>query len=224
MQKTSNSAFAAELPIRFQIGDDFKRVFKFWTDADKTIPLDITAKVFSIKVLTGGRSVLLDFDDYVITAPNILTIVKTYSEMNIQSNTFTWELKEIGETVFSIFWGPFFGVIDGGAPCLNNTQISTCMGTIDVIAVIPPSAISPDPITITGGVTENPLFIEISDYPGYDQYAEIIYKEGNDEDGYVRANDLQIQETYLADVFTGFLVTGHGIDTFENDGLLILKK
>lgn len=141
MQKISNSALAAELSIRFQIGDDFERIFKFWTDADKTIPLDITAKIFSIKVLTGGRSVLLDFDDYVITAPNILTIAKTHSEMNIPSNTYTWEFKEIDDTVFSIMWGSFFGVVDGGGECLSNVDVvvNNCVATIDVICTIPPS-------------------------------------------------------------------------------------
>lgn len=229
MQKISNSALAAELNIRLQAGDDFSRVFKFWTDITKTVPVDITDKEFSIKVLTSGRSIILQFLDYVIAAPNILTISKDFTEMNIPGGIhYLWEMKQIGETVFSVMYGDFFVVIDGSGECSQGIDVvvNNCVVTIDVICTIPASGggISPQPIPITGGVTENPLTINISDYPGFDENTDIIYKEGNETDGYTRSNDLQISETFLDDVFTGFLVTGHGLDTFENNGLLILKK
>lgn len=140
--KISNSALASELEIRFQVGDNFSRTFVFWQDVAKTIPLDITAKTFSIKVLTGGRSVILDFDDYVIHDTQKLTFSKDYTDMNINGGVYyTWEMKEIGDTVFSIMYGPFFGIVDGGGSCASNVDvvINNCTATIDVIATVPSS-------------------------------------------------------------------------------------
>lgn len=227
MIKISNSAFASRLDIRFQVGDNFIRIFKFWSDAEKTIPFDITAKSFSIKALTSGRTVVLDFSDYTITDTNILTISKDFEDMDISDGIYyIWEMKEIGETVFSILYGDFIIAVD--EEDINTDTdiiINNAVATIDIIATIPQSsgAVS-DPIPIEAGVTENPLTILISDYPGFNQNSEIIYREGDTDDGFSRANDLQIDELFLANEFIGFLVDGHGGDTFEKNGSLTLKK
>jgi hypothetical protein len=225
MNVLSNSAIAAQLNIRAQKGDNFERVFKFWTDSSKTVPIDITDIQFLIQVLSSNQSIILDFTP-VITAPNILTISQTNTAMNIPAISYSWYIKEIGTNTLTIISG-YFQLVDGAGNCESSdldVVINNCEQTIDVDAIIGGnSIITPEEISIAAG-DANPTFIDISEHPLFDKYADILYKELNDAGGYDRQNDLQITENYMGSDFIGFTVTGHGINTWLKDSIIVLKK
>lgn len=114
MERTvSNSSIAAEHDIICKRGDTFKRQFRYWTDAAKTVPMDITADSFAIQVIENrNKKPLLSFtigDGLSIVDPNILVAQKTKTEMLLTAGNYKYDIqKTLSDTsVVTIMKGTF---------------------------------------------------------------------------------------------------------------------
>ena len=113
MSTTSNSSIATTHNIICKRGDTFLRELKFWSDKAKTIPVDITANEFLMKVIGNGCSepeILLFTmtDGFSITAPNILTLSKSADQMKKQAATYKFDLQQTSAgIVTTIIQGKF---------------------------------------------------------------------------------------------------------------------
>lgn len=101
MATESNSSLAAKVNIKCYRGDTFIRVMRFWSDALKTVPIDITEDTFKLNVvktnLKTKSNPVLSFtmvDGMEITDDNELTISKTAAQMAVLAGTYTYDLQQ----------------------------------------------------------------------------------------------------------------------------------
>lgn len=114
MAKTvSNSSIAVEHDIICKRGDTFYRQFRYWTDAAKTDPVDITSSTFAADVIENkNKKPVLSFaigDGFTITDPNILTATKTAEQMELPEGNYKYDLQKtlVDGTVITIQKGSF---------------------------------------------------------------------------------------------------------------------
>jgi hypothetical protein len=85
-----NLANAATVNITCKRGDTFSfGPIRFWSDAAKTIPINITAYTFAMKVKDADDNTILTFtgaSEFVVTSTNILTITKLAASMVVDAN------------------------------------------------------------------------------------------------------------------------------------------
>lgn len=116
MATESNSSVAAEVNIRCYRGDTFKRILTFWSDAEKTIPLDVSADTFKLNVVKANlktkASPVLSFTmaaGIAITDDNEVTFTKTAAQMALKADTYTYDLQhtKADGTVITVQMGDF---------------------------------------------------------------------------------------------------------------------
>ncbi len=114
MATESNSDIAAEHNIIHRRGDTFERIMRYWSDAARTVPVDITGSTFKINVVEENADfpfIILSFEigsGLAITAPNILTMSKTATEMKVTPGIYYYDIqKTTGSTVVTIQFGTF---------------------------------------------------------------------------------------------------------------------
>lgn len=97
MTTESNSSIAALHNIICKRGDTFSRVFTFFTDSTKTIPLDITASTFKLSVKNSLNVIILEFTEptsITLSSTNILTFHKSEIEMSIGAGSYKYDLQK----------------------------------------------------------------------------------------------------------------------------------
>lgn len=108
-----NTAIAAVQNITCKRGDDFVIKFKYWQDAAKTVPLNITGATFKLDVFNVKKqTVVLSFatggGGMTIANTNELTLVKTATEMVVEPGVYTYDLqKTVSGVVLTIMKGLF---------------------------------------------------------------------------------------------------------------------
>lgn len=117
MASESNSNVAVKHNITCKRGDTFSRIFKYWADSAKTVPVDITGSTFELKVFDEKREKeILRFtaaSGLAISDTNTLTLSKTKTEMLLRPGVYIYDLeKTTGAVGLTIMEGDFNIVTD----------------------------------------------------------------------------------------------------------------
>lgn len=112
MASESNSSVAVVHDIKCKRGDTFSRIFKYWSDTAKTVPVDITGSTFKLKVFevkTQTEILLFTMDAGLsISDTNILTLTKNATQMILKAGVYSYDLeKTTGTVVLTIMKGDF---------------------------------------------------------------------------------------------------------------------
>jgi hypothetical protein len=107
---------AAKAQITCKRGDTFQlESMRFWTDANKTIPLDITGFDFEMDVKNRAGELIVAFTsaDFVISDTNRLDVIKSSSGMLVpasplgQPYQYDLEMTDLSGVISTILYGDF---------------------------------------------------------------------------------------------------------------------
>lgn len=112
---TSNTSTAAIHNIIHRRGDSFPRIFRFYSDSQRTTPLNISSHQFKCEVRRPGSSnnPVLTFQNgngFTIGGQNNneLTMYKTSEEMSIDAGVYEYDIQqEVDGKVKTIITGSF---------------------------------------------------------------------------------------------------------------------
>jgi len=90
MAQTINLSDAETVAIKCKQGDTFKiETIRFWSDAAKTVPIDITNDTFKMEVKDSEGTIILTFDtptNFIIHDTNELDITKDGADMLVDAS------------------------------------------------------------------------------------------------------------------------------------------